>query len=162
MEQVVWKPVCGYEDRYEVSNYGDVRSISKGGLILSPARDDHGYFRVCLYFKGAAQYKRVHRLVAEAFLPNASRLPEVNHINGNKTDNKVENLEWISTRENIIHAYKSGLKVQTGETPCMRSDGIVYESYLDAQNKTGISAGNISQACRGKRKTAGGYGWAAI
>lgn len=162
MVQVAWKPVHGYEGLYEVSNYGDIRSVAKGGIILSPAKDDHGYFRVCLYHNGTAKNKRIHRLVAEAFLPNESRLPEVNHINGNKTDNKVENLEWVSTKENIIHAYRSGLKVQTRKTPCMRSDGMVYESYLDAQNKTGIPAGNISQTCRRKRKTAGGYGWIAI
>lgn len=162
MKQEQWASVRGYEGLYEVSNYGKVRSIMKNGLMLSQARNERGYLKVFLCSGGKGENKKVHRLVAEAFLPNEKNLPEVNHINGVKSDNRVENLEWVSTRENIVHAYKTGLKVQTRKNKCVCSDGTVYESFLDAQNKTGIPAGNISQACRGLRKTAGGLEWRAI
>lgn len=118
-----WKPVVGF-DNYEVSNFGCVRRIpgfnSRGrkwkGKILSQTLqgDKRNYPGVILYIKGKAYSRRVHRLVAEAFLPNVENLPAINHKDGITTNNSVENLEWCTNQENINHAISMGLKNTDG------------------------------------------------
>lgn len=105
MEEI-WKTIPGYEDYYEVSNLGRVRRI-KTGYILKPSGKE--YLEVCLSKHNKQRYFYIHRLVATAFLPNPENKPEVNHINGKKGDNRVENLEWFTRQENIQHAWKTGL-----------------------------------------------------
>lgn len=109
----VWKPVVGFEDVYEVSNDGLVKSLggrrgAKPGRILKQGLMNSGYLKVCLRDSKSGHYSQssVHRLVAEAFIPNPSEKPQVNHINGDKKDNRVENLEWATASENIGHSYK--------------------------------------------------------
>ena len=93
---------------YSVSNLGRVRN-DKTNKFLSP-RDLEGYKRVSIYVNGKATDLRIHRLVATAFIPNLNNKPQVNHINGNRSDNCVTNLEWCTNAENVKHAYKIGLK----------------------------------------------------
>jgi len=114
----IWKDIKGYEGIYEVSNLGRVRSIPRNGTInktkiLSPALI-HGYYSLCLRNKNKKMH-RVSRLVAQAFIPNPENKPEVNHIDGNKKNNVVCNLEWNTASENMLHAFKTGLHNLEGE-----------------------------------------------
>lgn len=106
-----WRPVIGFEDRYEVSNLGNVRSIFRYKKILKPWYDKDGYSRVHLISKdGKRKHFSIHRLVAINFIHNPNNLPQVNHISGDKNDNCVNNLEWCSCKENIHHSIKNGLR----------------------------------------------------
>ena len=109
MENEIWKPVPGYEECYEVSNIGRVKKIkgANAGRIFIGAFDDYMYTTLTKDKKGKFFY--IHRLVAMAFLPNPENKRTVNHINGIKTDNRVENLEWATNSENLQHAYRTGL-----------------------------------------------------
>lgn len=121
-----WRAIKGYEGLYEVSNTGLVKSLEKrvdSGKchrrwrvqILSHGTDSKGYLRVSLSKNGVTKTHKIHRLVAQAFIPNPDNLPQVNHIDGNKTNNRVDNLEWCSQSENMRHACKTGLKRNDGE-----------------------------------------------
>lgn len=102
-----WRDVLGFEELYQVSNLGNVRTV-KRGEATEMAQEEHwnGYLSVHLRNKGVERRASVHRLVAEAFIPNPDGLRDVNHKNGIKTDNRVENLEWLSHSDNIKHMYK--------------------------------------------------------
>lgn len=104
----VWKDVVGYEGYYEVSNLGNVRNYNTKSL-LSQVVTDSGYRRVGLYKNGKTEMK-VHRIVAIAFIPNKDDKPYINHKDGNKDNNTVDNLEWCTQRENIKHAWETGLR----------------------------------------------------
>jgi hypothetical protein len=112
MDQIVeqWRPVLGYEHGYEVSDQGGVRSLYRNGRHLKPS-NCRGYKQVVLYAQDGLTTKghTVHRLVAAAFILNPKNLPWVNHVNGQKDDNRVSNLEWCDRTGNVRHAVKAGL-----------------------------------------------------
>lgn len=149
MGQTRWRPISGHEG-YEVSDAGEVRH---GERILSLQTDPNGYSRVLL---GRGFNARVHRLVAQAFIPNPDGKPEVNHKNGIKTDNRVENLEWATRNENQLHAYMNGLSAMR---PVMvrRGDGVIFGSVSEAARATGTSQPNVSMVLTGRTRTAKGY-----
>ena len=107
----IWKDIKGYEQLYQISNFGRVRSLNKtlknrfsffkrNGIILNPLKLTKGYLGVRLYHQSKGETKRIHRLVAEAFIPNPDNLPCVNHKDENKENNCVDNLEWCSIEYN--------------------------------------------------------------
>lgn len=104
--QEIWKSIEGYEGLYEVSNLGEVRNQSK---VLAQ-RTNMGYKYITLYKEGKTSSKAIHRLVAIAFIPNTENKPEVNHKDGDKQNNHIDNLEWCTPSENSYHAYATGLK----------------------------------------------------
>lgn len=109
---VLWKPVKGYEGLYEVSNTGEIKSIyyGKKPRILKKSKTTTGYYKVELYKKKKRKSIRVHRLVAMAFIPNLEMKPNINHKDGNPLNNNMDNLEWCTQLENVIHAIETGLK----------------------------------------------------
>ena len=100
----------------------------------------------------------VHTLVANAFLAKEDKRLHINHIDGDKTNNNLNNLEWCTPTENIRHAFKNGM-VGLAKKPVIRSDGKVFESASDAQRSTGVSQSNICQCCLGRKEDAGGFNW---
>ena len=176
----IWKDIPGYEGLYQVSDQGQVKSIERyknnnGGFVKVPekvlrASVRNGYGLVALSKEGVRRTCAVHRLVAEAFIPNAENKPTVNHINGNKLDNRAENLEWNTDKENIRHAIKTGLRNAGQPFNNKRSIAVaqydvnmnllrVYPSIMEAERQTGIPNRNIALCCRGKHKRTGGYIW---
>lgn len=173
LENEVWKPIQDFEDKYEVSNLGRVKSLNYNNtglpqlLKLSP--NHNGYLQVALSRDNHRTMKLVHRLVAEAFIPNPNNLPQINHISEVKTENWVENLEWCDAHYNNNygnHGQRSG-QTRTGvygrnstckPVLCVET-GIIYTGAYEAGKKLGINNSNINLVCRGIRKTAGGYHW---
>ena len=100
----LWLPIAEWEDKYEVSNKGCVRNL-QSGVFLKPRKDKNGYLLLSLWGRGAKTDVKVHRVVANAFIPNPGKKPQVNHKDGNKTNNCVENLEWVTDSENKLHRY---------------------------------------------------------
>lgn len=122
-----WKDVVGYEGLYKVSNLGRIRSFvlgGKNGCIISQSKTRQGYKRLALSKNGILTRFLVHRLVANAFIPNPQNKPTVNHINGDKGDNRVCNLEWATQSENNRHAYKTGLHVITKKQYELLANGV--------------------------------------
>lgn len=117
----IWVPIKGYDGIYEISNIGNVKSLPKKwvsghstvrshtGKIIKPTNNQHGYLYVSLSNGEFKKTFKIHRLVAMAFIPQIENKNIVNHKNGIKTDNSVDNLEWVNSSENMIHAVKTGL-----------------------------------------------------
>lgn len=114
----LWRDVVGYEGFYQVSNLGSVRSLDRvvnnrrvKGRVLKPFQDKDGYKKVNLVMGGKKRRQfMIHRLVSKMFIPNPENKPEVNHKDGNKQNNNIDNLEWVTKRENARHAWDNGLK----------------------------------------------------
>ena len=144
----IWKDVVGYEGLYKVSNRGKVRSLSRLVLradgkpltirekILKPAVDKKGYLRTCL---GSCNTVKLHRLVAIAFIPNPLNLPEVNHIDGNKLNNSVENLEWVTHKQNTDHALLIGKYKRPRKLTAQQLDEM-KNSYVKGSREFGTNA----------------------
>lgn len=161
---------------YFISDCGSVYSNKRGNFIkLVPyINKKNKYMYVSLCKKAIVYKKSIHRLVAEAFIPNPKNKFDVNHIDGNKQNNNVENLEWTTRSENMLHNFKKlGHKGSFAgkfgkDNPKAKviiqldkDNKIVAEFYgmCEAERNTGISVGNICSCCKGKREYAGGYKW---
>lgn len=174
MENEVWKDVKGYEGLYRVSNMGQVKSLTRTrknhskiqvvpGKILTQSVASNGYFTVSFCAGTVQKTICVHRIVAEAFIPNPDGKRTVNHKNGVKTDNRVENLEWATYSENLTHAHHFGLnKVFTRPVLQYSKHGkfiAEHESISKAARSINKRHGCILRCCRGFRPTAYGYIW---
>ena len=183
----LWKkvPIPEYEDLYEVSNKGDVRSL-RSGRLLQPKQTKVGYYRVTLANHGAVRTVSIHRLVALAFVDNPNGKPTVNHINEIKTDNRVENLEWATNYEQNVHGtrieravahtnYKArGIDYSVvaakhnygSQQMCNRKrckaylNGVLFGTYSSqraAAQSTGVCTAKVSECLRGKSKSCKGF-----
>lgn len=171
-----WRPVKGYEGFYEVSNMGNVRSLDKidkngrslKGKILKQCIVQ-GYHVVGLSLDGSLKQVKVHRLVAESFIPNNDGLPQVNHKNEDKHDNRACNLEWCTTLYNLNYGTRNERisKKQRNRTDQRKpiqqiKDGVViatYPSRNESARQTGFLKNAIGNAVTGRTKTAYGYEW---
>ena len=152
-----WKSIAGYEGLYQVSNLGRVKSLKYGKeKILKPVNSPYGYLQVCLCKDGQKKMSLVHRLVADAFIPNPNNLETVNHKDEVKTNNVASNLEWMSRGDNKRYSANKSAKMfdkQTGELLA------TFPSTHEAERVTGINHSSISECCNGKLKSSGGYIW---
>ena len=175
----IWKDIKDFEGFYQISNLGNVKALERkvsgklGSLrtlpekLMIPTNNGYGYLVICLCKYGKRYDRKIHRLVAEAFIPNPNNLPTVNHIDGNKLNNCVDNLEWNTIQENCRHRQNTGLgnieaatvakykpvmsvNVATGENNS-------YNSLKEAAADLDCTVKGISKVLRGECKTHKGY-----
>ena len=164
-KEEIWKDIKDYKNLYQVSSLGRVKSLRRtakskngsirtvGEKILNINKNKSGYLMVLLSKGGKKKGIKIHRLVAQAFLPNPNNLPQVNHRNENKSDNRVENLEWCTQDYN--NKYGTRTERTSKKVKCLET-GVIYPSTIEIQRKLGFSSANISRCCNKKRKTCGG------
>ncbi len=177
--QEIWKDIPGFEGMYQASNTGRVKGLARRTVRAIPQhlperilkqsepgrkRRGQGYLQVTLFDAGRRKCALVHRLVAETFIPNPENKQTVNHKNGNKHDNAVENLEWATSAENNEHAVNTGLNKRLSKpVPVDQYDESMnliahFPSMHEAERQTGISNSNILNSVR-KGHKAGGFIW---
>lgn len=180
MENEIWKSIKDYEGLYEVSNFGRIRSLDrviinsdgvkrlcKGGIRkpYKDTRENKGYLRVKLNKDGIFKKFAIHRLVAQAFIPNPDNLSEVNHKDEVKTNNHVENLEWCDSKYNKNYGTAIKRRIEKQSKTVLQLDintGQLiseYPSLNEVERQLNIDHSSISMCCNGKRKTAYGFKW---
>lgn len=168
MTKEIWKPVVGYEGLYEVSNFGRVKALNYARRgkeeILKPILLKNGYYMVNLSKNNKKKQCYVHRLAAQAFINNPDNMPCINHRDEDRTNNRVDNLEWCSYGYNINYGKRNE---KHSEKMCMpvckyTLDGEFVEEYKSAKDagiKNGLWQGNISKVCNGIINKTGGFVW---
>lgn len=174
----IWKDIPGYEGLYQASDLGNVKSLNhirnngtnkymQKGKKLKFSKDHNGYLLVRLSKNGIAKTYKLHRIIAMTFIENTFNKKTINHINGNKEDNRVNNLEWATQKEQIDHQHKI-LKVpysdckkchEANKKKIIRNDGKIYNSIMEAKIDLGKKYAHISEVCQGKIKTTYGYSY---
>lgn len=159
-----WRKIImgGYTTIYSVSSTGEVRNDNTGYILKKQMQD--GYMKVGLTINGNMKRCSIHRLVATAFIPNPDNLPIVNHLDGIKNNNNVENLEWTTVSGNALHAHQAGLIGYQKRRPVRQfsanGDWLMdFESATEAARQCELLPEKIIDVCRGNRKTHGKYQW---
>lgn len=170
MQEEIWKDIKDLQGLYQISNKGKIRSYFNDFRILTPQVSKNGYLRIIVKNK----HYSIHRLVAETFIPNPQNKPEVNHKDGNKENNCVNNLEWVTRSENQIHSYRILKNIPSMKNHFKNNhvasktiyqfdkhNNLIkkWDSIIEATNTLNICACNITDCAKGNRKTAGGYIW---
>ena len=172
----IWKPVVGYEGFYEVSNIGRVRSLSRivecndgrkrkiKDRTLKCSRNSGGYSGVTLHKDGCTKFVNIHRIVAEAFVPNPLEKEEVNHKDENPSNNHASNLEWVTHKENLNYGTRNERIAKANSKPVAQytKDGAFIKALASAaevKRQLGFNHSNIIQVAKGNRKTACGFIW---
>ena len=157
-----WRDIVGYEGYYQVSNLGRVRSVDRviprtnqadarltGKILGFNPHGHNGYLCVKLSKDGQHKNMRVHRLVAEAFIPNPMEKPQIDHIDMNKHNNTADNLRWVSCKENMAYRHT---EEESSRSPILCSNGKTYVSCADAAKDLGCNASNIYRVINGHRR----------
>ena len=173
-EKEIWRDIQGYEGKYQVSNMGRVKSLNYRQTgkerILRGIGTILGYLTVNLYQDGKMKTHKVHRLVALAFLPNPYNLPQINHLDENKENNCIDNLEWVSCKENINHGTRNQRVSEKERNDPKRSKPIIgidkvtgliveFPSAMEASRQLDVDNSSICKCCKGKKKSCGGFYW---
>lgn len=181
----VWKPIVGFEGLYEVSNTGKVKALQRTvtahngwprtfhekilTLHSSKLTERHPkpMYHVELWKDNKRTVKMIHRLVAEAFVPNPDGKPQVNHIDGNRMNNSIENLEWVTCSENSDHAYRTGLAKPHGCKAIRRTNKLTgsvveFQSIEEAARELKGNPDAIRAALKGRSASSCGYIWEYI
>lgn len=181
MQNEIWKDIEWYEWLYQVSNIGNIKSLNYASRwyerILKGIKNNHWYIHISLYREWKSKSVSIHRTVLYAFLPNPENKLEVNHINWIKTDNKLENLEWCTRKENALHSYRvlwykmtdkaienaiTNWKKNWKQIMQLTKEWILCKIHLSccsAERETWITNSNISMCARWIRRIAWGYLW---
>ena len=154
----IWKDIEGYEGLYQVSSWGRVKSTYRGGRVLKGRKTKTGYLRINLCKNRNVKEYLVHRLVAQAFIPNPQNKPQVNHIDEDKENNHVNNLEWCTAKENVNHGtriLRIG-KARSKPIICIET-GVEYYGARECARQMGLQHSTIIKVLRGTRNHTGGY-----
>lgn len=166
----IWKDVEGYEGCYQVSNFGNIKSLNymQTGKekILKGFKITNGYLAVNLSKDGKSKTHTIHRLVAKTFIENPDNLTQVNHKDEDKTNNRVDNLEWCCAKYNMNYGTRTKRQSEiltnyqkfSKQVLCVET-GKIYPSVMQVEREFGFAGSNISAVCRGKGKTAYGFHW---
>lgn len=169
----IWKEVEEFNGAYLISNKGRLKSVKRGikwngtirhqeDKIMSQVVNKSGYIEYQITYNGKHYGRKAHRLVAEAFIPNPENKPQVNHIDGNKTNNNVENLEWATNKENVVHAYKNELYKHVKPILQFNDNGMFIKRWSNAAEITkelGFCKNTILLACNRKNHKTKGFTW---
>lgn len=172
----VWKDIPEFKGLYQASNLGRIKTLGnksnhKKEMIMKQRLNYKGYYVITLCKNSKRSTNLVHRLIAQAFIPNPENLPQINHRNGIKTDNNINNLEWCTNSYNQLEANRMGFCenrikkcIEVNRKPIIQYDleGNIINKFIslrEASNKTGLSYKSMSLCACGKTKTCGGYVW---
>lgn len=160
MKERIMKDIPGLEGKYAATNLGEIWSY-KTQSFFSPWASAQGYLYVTLQTPEGQKNFRVHRLVAQTFIPNPEGKKEVDHINENKQDNRVENLRWVTSAENKANSSQAGRKIIRSKVRCVET-GEVFKSMVQAAAFAGCHRYTINLCLLGKQPTAAGYHWERV
>lgn len=173
----VWKDISGYEGYYQISDLGRIRSLDRyanvcgggkrlvKGKIIKPVKCTNGYYEASLSYKGVRKVLLLHRVVAEAFIPNPHNLPEVNHKDENPANNEVNNLEWCTSKYNANYGTRNERMLIGRETkPVIQLDRNGkfikrWECMMEACRECGADISSMIRVCKGRQKTCKGFKW---